>query len=79
MIGQKIANRDGFSIVIEVVPPAGPEAEPLLADLASIAPLGVDGFSVATNPVAKPRMSAMAMCSLLQKQMEGLLQDRGLI
>jgi homocysteine S-methyltransferase len=27
----------------------------------------VDGFSVATNPVAKPRMSAMALCALIQQ------------
>jgi homocysteine S-methyltransferase len=68
MIGRKIANRDGFSIVIEVVPPAGPDAQPLLKTLASLAPLTVDGFSVATNPVAKPRMSAMAVCSLIQQK-----------
>ncbi len=67
MIGQKIVTGSGFSIVIEVVPPAGPDAEALLTDLASLAPLGVDGFSVATNPVAKPRMSAMAVCSLIQQ------------
>lgn len=30
--------------------------------------LPIDGFSVATNPVAKPRMSAMAFCTLLQQQ-----------
>ncbi len=68
MIGEKIVNRDGFCIAIEVVPPAGPDAEPLLTDLASLASLGVDGFSVATNPVAKPRMSAMAFCSLVQQR-----------
>ena len=68
MIGQKIVTDSGFSIVIEVVPPAGPDAEALLMDLASLAPLGVDGFSVATNPVAKPRMSAMAVCSLIQQR-----------
>ncbi len=68
MIGRKIANRDGFRTLIEVVPPAGPNADALLADLASLVPLGVDGFSVATNPVAKPRMSAMAVCSLVQQK-----------
>jgi homocysteine S-methyltransferase len=68
MIGQKIANGNGFSIIIEVVPPAGPDADALLAALAAVTPLGVDGFSVATNPVAKPRMSAMAVCSLIQQK-----------
>jgi homocysteine S-methyltransferase len=68
MLGQKIVNGGGFSIVVEVVPPAGPDAEPLLTALASLSSLMVDGFSVATNPVAKPRMSAMAICSLIQQR-----------
>ena len=68
MIGKKIVTHSGFNIVIEVVPPAGPDAEALLTDLASLTPLGVDGFSVATNPVAKPRMSATAVCSLIQQR-----------
>ena len=57
-----------FFISIEVVPPAGPDAEPLLASLAALKDLPVDAFSVATNPVAKPRMSAMALCTLIQQQ-----------
>ena len=57
---------EGFFISIEVVPPAGPDAEPLLTSLAALDGLPFDAFSVATNPVAKPRMSAMALCALLQ-------------
>ena len=67
MIGPKLVNRGEFTTLIEVVPPAGPDAEALLTDLASLDPLPVDGFSVATNPVAKPRMSAMAFCRLIQQ------------
>lgn len=59
---------EGFFISIEVVPPAGPDAGPLLATLAALDSLPFDTFSVATNPVAKPRMSAMALCALLQRQ-----------
>ena len=59
---------DRFTITVEVVPPAGPEAGPLLTALQSLQGLPIDGFSVATNPVAKPRMSAMALCALLQQQ-----------
>ncbi len=55
-----------FTIFIEVVPPAGPEAAPLLDQLKSTAKLPMQAFSVATNPVAKPRMSAMATCALAQ-------------
>jgi homocysteine S-methyltransferase len=57
-----------FFISIEVVPPAGPDAAPLLNSLAAMTDLPVDAFSVATNPVAKPRMSAMALCTLIQQR-----------
>ena len=56
-----------FFISIEVVPPAGPDAGPLLASLSALEGLPVNAFSVATNPVAKPRMSAMALCALIQQ------------
>ena len=56
-----------FIITVEVVPPVGNDAGKLLADLASLKDLPVDGFSVATNPVAKPRMCAMALCALIQQ------------
>jgi len=59
-------NQD-FKIFIEVVPPAGPDAAPLLDQLKSTAKLPMQAFSVATNPVAKPRMSAMATCALAQQ------------
>lgn len=61
-------NTDRFTISVEVVPPKGPQTEPLLTALKSLQQLPIDGFSVATNPVAKPRMSAMAFCALLQQQ-----------
>jgi homocysteine S-methyltransferase len=56
-----------FTITVEVVPPEGPQADSLLGALQSLQELPIDGFSVATNPVAKPRMSAMALCALLQQ------------
>lgn len=57
-----------FTISVEVVPPAGSESGPILAALQSLSPLAFDGFSVATNPVATPRMSAMALCMLIQQE-----------
>ena len=58
-----------FMVTVEVVPPAGPDAKPILAKLEALAPLSFDGFSVATNPVAKPRLSALALCALIQQRM----------
>ena len=59
---------DKFMISVEVVPPNGADADPLLAALEPLVDLAFDAFSVATNPVAKPRMSAMALCALLQQK-----------
>jgi len=59
---------DNFMVTVEVVPPSGPDAAALLAALEPLAGLSFDAFSVATNPVAKPRMSAMALCALLQQK-----------
>ena len=61
-------NSEEFIITVEVVPPPGPDAAPLLAALDPLTELNFNAFSVATNPVAKPRMSAMALCALLQQK-----------
>ena len=63
-----IPSKEDFSILIEVVPPAGSAVNTILASLASLHALKIHGFSVATNPVAKPRMSAMALCTLIQQK-----------
>jgi len=60
--------KNQFMVTVEVVPPAGPDVEPLVAALKPLIGLPFDAFSVATNPVAKPRMSAMALCALLQQK-----------
>ncbi len=57
-----------FIVTVEVVPPAGPDAEALLSALEALDHLPVDGFNVATNPVAKPRMSALALSALVQER-----------
>lgn len=57
-----------FVTTIEVVPPAGPDPSGVLAALEEAARWPFYGFSVATNPVAKPRMSAMALCAMIQNR-----------
>jgi methylenetetrahydrofolate reductase (NADPH) len=57
-----------FKITVEVVPPAGSEPRALLAALEAVAHLPFDAFSVATNPVARPRMSALALSVLIQQR-----------
>lgn len=57
-----------FKITLEVVPPAGPDSHVLLDKLKPLGHLKFDGFSVASNPVAKSRMSAMAFSHILQEE-----------
>ena len=56
-----------FIITIEVVPPQGSDSKKILERLSSLSQLCFDGFSVASNPVAKPKMSAMVFSHLIQK------------
>ena len=57
---------DKFTITIEVVPPQTNESALLLDKLNQISHLPFQGFSVASNPVAKPKMSALVFAHLLQ-------------
>ncbi|MCP3876637.1 MAG: homocysteine methyltransferase [Desulfobacteraceae bacterium] len=61
------SDQNEFIITIEVVPPSGNNPKALLDKLCSLKNLSFDAFSVASNPVAKPKMSAMAFTHLLQK------------
>lgn len=56
-----------FLLTVEVVPPAGHDAGSLLTALQGLTPLPFDAFSVASNPVAKPRLSALTLSSLIQR------------
>jgi methylenetetrahydrofolate reductase (NADPH) len=57
-----------FTVTIEVVPPPGSDPVPLLESLAGVDPSLFFGYSVATNPVAKAHMSALALCVLIQRE-----------
>jgi len=49
-----ISSKNKFKITLEVVPPAGADGQALLDKLDALTNLAFDGFSVASNPVAKP-------------------------
>lgn len=61
-------NQETFTITVEVVPPGGPDPEPILKALTPLGDLAFHGFNVATNPLAKPRMSALALSALIQQR-----------
>lgn len=58
-----------FSISVEVVPPQGSDMSSLLTALSTLKDLSFDRFSVASNPVAKPGLSALTVCMLIQRQL----------
>ena len=57
-----------FTTLVEVVPPANGDPQPILDQLQDISHLAIHGFNIATNPVGKPRMSALALSSLIQQK-----------
>lgn len=57
-----------FTVNVEVVPPAGSDPGPLLASLKSLEPLDFEGFSIATNPVARARMCAVSLSVLIRQE-----------
>jgi methylenetetrahydrofolate reductase (NADPH) len=61
-------NQNEFVITIEVVPPKGNDPSMILEKLSCLKDLPIHGFSVASNPVAKSRMSAMVFTHLVQKR-----------
>lgn len=56
-----------FVITIEVVPPKGNDPSGLVQKLKDLKSLEFQAFSVASNPVANPRMSAMVFAHLIEK------------
>jgi homocysteine S-methyltransferase len=63
----------GFTATVEVVPPQGADPGSLLEALEALEPSRYWGYSVATNPVAKAHMSALALCSLLNARKPAIL------
>ena len=66
-MGSLFSDNNEFIITIEVVPPKGNDPEQLLEKLYKLTNLSFNAFSVASNPVAKPKMSAMVFTHLIQK------------
>jgi homocysteine S-methyltransferase len=58
-----------FTVTVEVVPPSGANPKTLLQSLAALDNSRFYGYSVATNPVAKPHMSALALSTLLSREL----------
>ena len=66
-VGGRIA-RGEFVRLVEIVPPRGFDAARELAGAALLARRGVDAINVPDSPRATARMSAMALCTLIQRE-----------
>jgi methionine synthase I (cobalamin-dependent)/5,10-methylenetetrahydrofolate reductase len=63
----KLAGRK-FVIAVEMDPPRGLSTHKLLAGASLLAEAGADVINVADSPMARMRMSAWAVCDVLQRQ-----------
>ena len=64
---QKLGSKD-FSIAVEMDPPRGLSTHKLLAGASLLAEAGADVINVADSPMARMRMSAWAVCDVLQRK-----------
>jgi len=64
---QKLGRHE-FSIAVEMDPPRGLSTHKLLAGASLLAEAGADVINVADSPMARMRMSAWAVCDLVQRK-----------
>ncbi len=64
---QKLGRGD-FSIAVEMDPPRGLSTHKLLAGASLLADAGADVINVADSPMARMRMSAWAVCDVVQRK-----------
>jgi len=67
IFAQKLSN-GGFAISVEMDPPRGLSTHKLLAGASLLADAGADVLNVADSPMARMRMSAWAVCDVVQRQ-----------
>jgi methionine synthase / methylenetetrahydrofolate reductase(NADPH) len=61
-------NAGGFAISVEMDPPRGLATHKLLAGASLLADAGADVINVADSPMARMRMSAWAVCDVVQRK-----------
>lgn len=66
-LAQKLADKK-FSICVEMDPPRGLSTHKLIAGASLLADAGADVINVADSPMARMRMSAWAVCDLVQRK-----------
>jgi len=66
-LAQKLSD-GGFAIAVEMDPPRGLSTHKLMAGASLLAEAGADVINVADSPMARMRMSAWAVCDVVQRK-----------
>lgn len=66
-LAQKLTS-GGFAVCVEMDPPRGLSTHKLIAGASLLADAGADVINVADSPMARMRMSAWAVCEVVQRQ-----------
>jgi methionine synthase I (cobalamin-dependent)/5,10-methylenetetrahydrofolate reductase len=68
--GERFADKLGrrFVVTAELDPPRGPDYAPALAAAARLKEFGVDAVNVADNPLARVRMSSVALAHIIREE-----------
>ena len=61
-------NSNGFAVAVEMDPPRGLSTHKLLAGASLLTEAGADVINVADSPMARMRMSAWAVCDVVQRK-----------
>jgi len=65
---RKLASPGGFTVTVEVEPPRGADCRTSIEAARLLKKLGVDGVNVTDNPMARLRMSSIAVAGLVQRE-----------
>jgi len=65
---RKLADPDAFLVTAEVEPPKGADSAAAIAGARSMKAAGVDAVNVTDNPMARLRMSSIAVAALIQRE-----------
>jgi methionine synthase I (cobalamin-dependent)/5,10-methylenetetrahydrofolate reductase len=65
---RKLADRSAFVVTAEVEPPKGTDASSAVEGARKLKSLGVDGVNVTDNPMARLRMSSIAVAHLVRTE-----------
>ena len=65
---RKLSAKESFTVTVEVEPPRGADCHAAIEAARALKKLGVDAVNVTDNPMARLRMSSVAVAGLIQRE-----------